>query len=83
VWDELGCVWDAIADWGGCAFSGDTCHVPGRVIVSFMSTGLGLPPPRGIVAVLVLDGRCGNGHGTVVRSAVVVRILKNGDHSSS
>ena len=57
--------------------------MPGLVNFSFMSNVLGLPPPRGIVAVLVLDGRCGNGHGNVVRSAVVVRILKNGDHSSS
>ena len=31
-------------------------------------------PPRGIVAVLVLDGKCGNGCGNVVRSAVIVRI---------
>jgi hypothetical protein len=31
------------------------------------------PPPRGTAAVLVLDGRCGNGHGSIVRSTVIVR----------
>ena len=30
------------------------------------------PPPRGAAAVLVLDGKCGNGCGNVVRSAVIV-----------
>ena len=30
------------------------------------------PPPRGSAAVLVLDGKYGNGHGNVVRSAVIV-----------
>ena len=44
MWDEFGCVWDAIADWGWCVFSGDTCQVPGLVIFSFMSNVLGLPP---------------------------------------
>jgi hypothetical protein len=65
-------VWDAIADWGLCVFSGDTCQIPGLVIFSFMSNLLGLPPPRGSAAVLVLDGKYGNGHGNVVRSAVIV-----------
>jgi hypothetical protein len=30
------------------------------------------PPPRGTAAVPVLDGKYGNGHGNVVRSAVTV-----------
>ena len=44
MWDEFGCVWDAIADWGHCVFSGDTCQMPGLVNFSFMSNVLGLPP---------------------------------------
>jgi hypothetical protein len=35
---------DAIADWGQCAFSGDTCQMQGLVNFSFMSNVLGLPP---------------------------------------
>ena len=30
------------------------------------------PPPRGAAAVLVLDGKCGNGCGNVVRKLVIV-----------
>ena len=35
---------DAIADRGCCAFSGDTCQIPGLVIFPFMSNILGLLP---------------------------------------
>ena len=65
MWDEFGCVWDAIADWGLCVFSGNTCEIPGLVNFSFMSNILGLPP-------LVLDGGCGNGCGNFVRKLVIV-----------
>ena len=44
MWDEFGCVGDAIADWGWCAFSGVTCQMPGLVNFSFTSNILGLPP---------------------------------------
>ena len=47
-------------------------QTPGLVIFSFMSNALGLPLSRGAATVLVLDGKHGNGHGNVVRSAVVV-----------
>ena len=31
------------------------------------------PPPRGAAAVLVLDGKCGNGHGNWVHAVMPVR----------
>ena len=51
---------------------GDTCETPGLVNSSFMSNVLGLPPPRGAAAVLVLDGKRGNGHGNVVRKSAII-----------
>jgi hypothetical protein len=40
------------------------------------------PAPRGAAAVLVLDGECGNGHGDVARSVVIVLEKSLGMHGS-
>jgi hypothetical protein len=72
VWDDFGCVWDAIADLGWCVFSGDTCQMTGLVIFPScrMSSAF---PPRGTAAAPVLDGKCGNGCGDVGEKVFIVR----------